>query len=469
MRRTPEHEILADRVRHCVPSSHPAFGMLLQLLAIEASTTVPTAAVTTGSRSRLLLNPDFVARRCRTDAHLAMLVMHELHHVLLGHTRLRPRLTLADNWAFDCVINALLCRQYPGSEHRSFFTAEAATAGPWSLLAPPPGWPKTPRYAPGRLGELHRRLYDDAGVTTAELFASLDAAADALGADGATALLGSHEAEDARQDPLRADPELLAEVARVVARWPMVERLDGTDDGGMTSAQQIAHRRHRAARHAITALLAAAARGDEGGRQRHVTREMPARVPLPQPRDRRGQLQRLLGADPLLWQGSVTRPTREPGGRVTVYLDVSGSMNPWLPVLLEALSAAAAIVRWPLQGFSTEVHPVSREDLAQGRFSSTGGTHIGCVVRHLLDTRVRRAVVITDGAVQSIPTALRERLARAAPQVRVGLLDGGSAGFCAGLGWPVSRIPDLGRWSAKEGRHSVPPPFELRLDPSRRR
>jgi len=432
-------------VRHCVPVSHPAFGKLLQLLAIEPSAAVPTAAVTVGERSRLLLNPDFVARRCRTDAHLAMLVMHELHHVLLGHTRLRPRLTLADNWAFDCVINAQLCRQYPGAEYRSFFTTDAASEGPWSLLAPPPGWPQAPRYAPGALGDLHRRLYDDAGVSTAELFALLDGAAGTLGAEGATRLLGNHADEADDGDRLQADPELLAEARRVVARWPMVERLGGTDDGGTTSAQRTARQRRQAARDAIGALLAASAHGDDTSRRRTVVHTLPALVPLPQARDRRGQLQRLLGAEPLLWQGTVTRSVREPEGRVTVYLDVSGSMDPWLPVLLDALTAAAMIVRWPVQGFSTVVHPVSREDLACGRYRSTGGTHIACVVRHLLDTRVRRAVVITDGAVQAIPTALRERLVRAAPRVRVGLIDGCSAGFCAQLGWPVTRIPALDR------------------------
>lgn len=439
-------ELLADRVRHCVPASHPAFGKLLQLLAIESSSAVPTAAVTVGSRSRLLLNPAFIARRCRTDAHLAMLVLHELHHVLLGHTRLHPRLTLADNWAFDCVINAQLCRQYPGAEYRSFFTAEAASEGPWSLLAPAPGWPAAPRYAAGRLGEIHRRLYDDAGVTTAELFALLGDSAECLGNEEASRLLGNHEADnDAGGDPLQADPELLGEVRRVVARWPMVERLGGTDDGGAADTRQLAHRLHRAARRAITALLAAAAHGTEGGRHRLLDREEPALVPLPQTQDRRAQLQRLLGAHPLLWQGRIARPAREPEGRVTVYLDVSGSMSAWLPVLLDALSASAPIVRWPLQGFSTQVHPISREEIAQGRFRSTGGTHIGCVARHLIDRQVRRAVVITDGDVQEVPTALRERLARLAPSVRVGLLDGCSGGFCKPLGWRVARIPALDR------------------------
>ncbi len=104
-----------------------------------------------------------------------------------------------------------------------------------------------------------------------------------------------------------------------------------------------------------------------------------------------------------------------------------------------------ALVRWPLFGFSTEVHPVTRADLAAGRFLSTGGTHIACVARHLVESRLPRAVVITDGDVQEIPSALAERLRRAKPRVRVGLLDGCNGSFCARLGWPITRMPALDR------------------------
>jgi hypothetical protein len=163
----------------------------------------------------------------------------------------------------------------------------------------------------------------------------------------------------------------------------------------------------------------------------------------PQAGDRRAHLQRLLGADPLWWQGTAMQDGRQPAGQVAVYLDVSGSMALWLPVLLESLTEAAALLRWPLYGFSTEVHPVTRSELAAGRFRSTGGTHIACVAQHLADSRIGRAVVITDGDVQAVPTALVERLRRNGPRVRVGLLDGCDGSFCSGLGWKVTRMPAL--------------------------
>lgn len=438
-----EHHLLADRVRQCVPLRHPAFGKLLNLLSIEVGDAVPTAAVTVGARSRMLINPAFVATRCRTDEHLAMLVMHELYHVLLGHTRLVRRPTLAANWAFDCIINAQLCRLYPGVEFISFFSAGAAPEGPWSLIGPPPGWPSAPCYAAGALGDVHRRLYDDAGATTAELFGVLDRVVLTLGAEDAGRLLGNHGDESADGDPLHADPELMAEARRIVARWPMVERRGGTDDGGAPTRERSDLRRHRAARRAVRALLQAAASGSHAGPPVRNEVETEAFTAWPQAGDRRAHLQRLMGAEPLWWQGVVQQAGRQPAGQVAVYLDVSGSMALWLPVLLDSLTEAAALLRWPLHGFSTEVHAVTRSELARGRFRSTGGTHIACVVQHLLDTRVGRAVVITDGDVQEVPTALVDRLRRARPRVRVGLLDGCDGSFCARLGWAVTRLPAL--------------------------
>ncbi len=449
---TLEGRLLADRVRQCVPLRHPAFGKLLQLLSIEATDAVPTAAVTVGARSRLLINPAFVAERCRTDAHLSMLVMHELYHVLLGHTRMARRPTIAANWAFDCIVNAQLCRLHPDVEFTSFFSAGAASEGLWSLIGPPAGWPGSPRYASGALGDVHRRLYDDAGTTTAELFALLEQLAVVLDADGAQRLLGNHQPEPGDGDPLHADPDLLAEVRRIVARWPMVDRRGGVDDGGRPAWEQRELRRHEPIRRAVRALLQRAARGSDGGPWIPRMAEIPAFTPLPQAGDRRALVQRAHGVQPLLWQGMLQHQGRQAAGEVSVYLDVSGSMASWLPLLMDALadpsSGAAALVRWPLLGFSTEVHPLTRAELAAGRLRSTGGTHIGCVARHLLESRARRAVVITDGDVQQIPSALVDRLRRAAPRVHVGLLDGCDGSFAAPLRWPLVRLPPLHRAAA---------------------
>ena len=68
---------------------------------------------------------------------LFMLVMHELYHVILGHTRLFPRSTEVRNLVFDAVINALLCSLFPQPAFTSFFTDYyPSDKMPFALLRP---------------------------------------------------------------------------------------------------------------------------------------------------------------------------------------------------------------------------------------------------------------------------------------------------------------------------------------------
>ena len=103
----PNH--IRARIFSVVPAATWQMEELLSLLDIVTDESIPTACVDCVTRPRLRLNPGFIADYCRTDEHLLMLVLHELHHVVLGHTRLFPRPTKAHNIAFDAVINAIIC------------------------------------------------------------------------------------------------------------------------------------------------------------------------------------------------------------------------------------------------------------------------------------------------------------------------------------------------------------------------
>ena len=129
---------LKDRLFECLPAGRYALAGLLRLLDVVETDTVPTAAVECHAQPRLLVNPAFVAQHAATPEKLMMLVLHEIHHVLLGHTRRLSGPTPTDNFVFDAVINALLCRMFPQPAYtamfRDFYSAEAF---PECLLRPP--------------------------------------------------------------------------------------------------------------------------------------------------------------------------------------------------------------------------------------------------------------------------------------------------------------------------------------------
>jgi hypothetical protein len=120
--RSIENCTLAERILDSLPNGAYAMSALLRLLDIIPSDAVPTAAVECRLQPRMLINLTFLEKSAETPEKLLMLVMHELHHVLLGHTTLFPRATRVQNFVFDAVINGLLCRMFPLPEHTAFFT-----------------------------------------------------------------------------------------------------------------------------------------------------------------------------------------------------------------------------------------------------------------------------------------------------------------------------------------------------------
>ena len=433
-----ESEALASRLVRCLSGGTFEMETLVRLAGIEASREIATAAVTCEGRPRLLVNPDFVAERCARDEHLFLLVMHELWHVILAHTRLYPRATPAENIAFDAVINAGLCRQFPGVEYRGFFEAvNPADSFPGCLLRPPLGWPNAPDYGGAggpRVQKLLRRLYPPlAQLNTAmpqyeEILALFGKAApssarnDAAtgGASREPVLLGDHE-DPERDARAVADSRFGDIVRRIVAAWPPPPFPLGGRDLGRAPDDWIRALgpTPEAAQRAFVRVLRSAL-GLWPGAQRHERRELARRIggvaPIPSPRDRLAPARRALGLSDLLQAQEMVLPTRTPEAPALahVYCDVSGSMNELLPHLLGLLWPHVAAGRARVFQFSTVVVPLARNDLRNGRVHTTGGTDIKCVLEHALALpRLRRALLLTDGYVgppsRRQAKAIRER------------------------------------------------------------
>ena len=177
-----------------------------------------------------------------------MLILHEIMHLLLGHTRIFKRSTPVLNYAFDAIINAHICHLFPKIEYTSFFRSLYSPFKlPEALLRPPDGYSAgNPKWVlPGAAGELHKALYTNQEVTTTEVVemmkrffkeSSLDFSKDKL--------LGNHEEQDDGQNSgdnpeSEIDPELLKEIKEIVARWPREKIIGGRDDGGEMTQDKI--------------------------------------------------------------------------------------------------------------------------------------------------------------------------------------------------------------------------------------
>ena len=467
------------RVLELVGGHAHALNALLTVSTVEWSDAIATACVECVDRPRLLLNPAFVAQWCHTPERLATLVLHELLHIALGHTRLFPRPTLAHNVAFDAIINRTLLAAIQGTQVRHssvhfgydverytdlFTDFYSSSKAPEFILRPPPGWPLAPDWSashdmPPALRAIHRDLYDQSlddqdnldpwdeptyrytQVTYADIMAALHDV-DGLSAEDVS-LLGAHGDTPAERDALRGSRDHDAAGLLASALEPLCGQLPGQGQHlGLTQVADTA--RTPALEHALNALLRRAIRPHSAGASRTSWRQRDVRV-VHRMHDRRAACRiraaSLLDAPmPLLFDGHILERLREPQ-RVAIYVDVSGSMDDVLPHLRRALLTLRREIEPTLYWFSTVVVAASGNELETGNVPSTGGTAIRAVITHATHQLPAgsSAIVLTDGYVEAVPKTMSAALRRAQVALHVGVVDGGP--LHKGAAWLASSTP----------------------------
>ena len=111
--RTREAAAIRDRIFNVLPAASYQMEKLFGLLDIDFSDAIPTACVECSMTPRLLLNKEFVEEYCSSDGDLFLLILHELHHVILGHTRLFPRGTGGPERRREALHLDEFLRQFP--------------------------------------------------------------------------------------------------------------------------------------------------------------------------------------------------------------------------------------------------------------------------------------------------------------------------------------------------------------------
>lgn len=442
-----------SRIRASLVDLLPAHAYQMHRLAtcfdISLDTRIPTACVDCDEVPRMRFNPDFIEEHCTTPGDLFLLVMHELYHVILGHTRLFPRSDLASNIAFDAVINAMLCHNFHDTAGTNLFTSTNGWEHPLGrLLRPPPGWPDAPedRALEGLADDerllMHLLYYDDSKyIAYHDLFAHVLALLrdsggvwgmriDGIGGSsgrvadglGPPILLGTH-GSDATPD---ADSDILDQaIADFAGSW-INWKPDGRngrsayESGGRSESLGIhaytprpTPRTGRYFRAAIEALLRKCGVNLDntttvapGIHLKRMPAEQVHESVLPAFRDRRMHAWRMAtGNLPILFRhvDATPRPRPDPKQRTHVYLDISGSMTATVSFLERILDAPLRRGEVRLFVFSTVVDEVKTRRIAKATVANTYGTDINAVLAHLrkipAKKRPRQALVLTDGLV----------------------------------------------------------------------
>lgn len=450
--------IRAEAIWEVFPAgSYASFG-LMRLLDIRESREVETAALVGADMPVILIHPDFASRYARTPERQAALILHELLHLLLGH-QLRPA-TRLDNFIFDALINAMICYMTREPAYWSLFTSYYSSRRfPECLLRPPVGFSlknpefvavPVPRVLRGRrmwkARQVYQELYDDRGTTYSDvrrlfqiqvrfhkdLVAGVDiGAVDRMvreeGTEGLrqrewvrwaqedaacaweepeelpdhipslkeVRLLGSHPA-------CRNDGEVPEEIVQAVAvaLAPIRERLPrrSREEAAYLLDPVIGAELESRNAAALARLIerVALAGHAQARSEREDTRQLMTALPA---LDRRSNVLRFLGLEPLLYRWEMPERQRQQITPVHVYLDVSGSATPFIASLCRAVLSCRDLVFPRVHLFSTRIDTVPVRSLTSGSLRSWCGTDIRCVLQHMKSQNIRRAVILTDGYV----------------------------------------------------------------------
>lgn len=412
-----EAKELTRRLVRCMPATQFEMQTIIRLAGIVATRRVPTASVEAKRRPRMMINPDFVQDNCTRDEHLFLLVMHELWHVLLAHTRMYPMSTRAHNIAFDAIINSALMGKFSTPEYMGFFDKlYKADEFPYCLLRPPVGWPANPVYpdvGPKGTKELIERLYpknnfrpffSQAPLYEEVLQLLVDSGMDF---DAMPILLLGSEGDIPRNpdgSPIN-DPFMKDALKQVAKKWPNI-MIDGQSLGSSMRGWDVVVQDYDNARRTFSNVLKQTL-GKKAGRnyKRGKTRisDNGGNGVMPNSRDRMLPARRALHNQSLLYAQNMDVNVRLPENpaRAHMYLDVSGSMSRMLPALLGLIIPYAVRREVSIYQFSTAVAPLTVDDLRKGHLTTTGGTQINCVFEHILEYEddLDKVILLTDGAV----------------------------------------------------------------------
>lgn len=119
-------------------------------------------------------------------------------------------------------------------------------------------------------------------------------------------------------------------------------------------------------------------------------------LPVLSTKDKRAFLKTLWSPFIPISNWDLTDKTKK--GYANIYLDVSGSMEDELPLLIEVLSFLLPYIKNPFWAFSNKV---VEAEIKNGKLitDTTSGTDLVCVLEHIIETCPACAVIFTDGYV----------------------------------------------------------------------
>ncbi len=350
---------------------------------------IPTASI--NIEGRLSYNPGFVEKHITCKEDLFSLVFHELLHPMFGHFIYENG--ELENIAADAIINAVISEVYSeASRNGNLFRKFYPDRGLPGLLRP------MSEMSRSKYSKVYERLYSQSdehdSFTTGELIQTLKILTQSERLS-TVVLIGSHSHDGNAASQEAAFPnELLSRIAEDLKR--SVAGRGGKYAGFSSELLDLfmeALKTHLSIKKVLLQKFLTKRKLDRFREYFRVQRVGVSPIPLyPSKRD---LVLLASGFYPGYFHNHTSKPTTEEKG-LAIYLDVSGSVNEYLPQIIGVLSKLKNSVT-SLFLFSNIVVETTMQDLIKGKIRTSYGTDFNCIANSIIERRFEKAIIITDG------------------------------------------------------------------------
>lgn len=365
---------------------------LLEITDIEFTGAVPTMAVTLSAKPMLKINLRFCDEHLKTENDVKAVLLHEFLHILLLHTEKYTISSPLLNIALDAIINSIIYR-YKGMEYADFFKRFYHKNNIGVLLRQLNLFERLD----DEWEQIHRKIYSGKYCAD-DLFELLSYLENKILDEEIKEilLLGNHD--DNNQIP-KEIKEILDQTMKKMDGaliWNK-PKTRGTGESKRTDAQDIVKYRKNKWENSTFRLIQKSLIRDKKSKSETVTREMI--LPILSSHDSRALARYQFSGIIPLSKTEYLKTTESQ--RVSIYLDVSGSMNGEIQSIVSLLYHFRALIKMPLWVFSNEVEE-ARIKNGKLEYKSSGGTSISPVFDHLRKHKTEKCMIVTDGYVEKI-------------------------------------------------------------------
>jgi hypothetical protein len=366
----------------------------------------------------LRYNPKFIAEHVSGPKECFCLIMHEIMHPMFGHFIYKNG--PLENLAADMVINASISLLFPNeSDTGSLFAKLYPPHGIEGLLRP------YSRMGESRYFNLYQAFYPHRHglqrVSTGEAIQALKVLTPSLKTP--PLLLGNHLPDNGFSDSsslegISADSlARIAEDIRNGVRRPSSRR-SGYGEELYEYLMEVLNT-HLTLKRTLLRTFLTKRKVDRFIEQ---TRRRSSSVsPIPLHPSKRDLVLLMSDVSPIHFHNHIQRIATTQHG-LAVYLDVSGSVNEYLPKIIGILKNLRSELM-SLFLFSNKVVETPFQMLLSGHVQTTYGTDFNCIAESIIERDYDKAVVITDGYA-SLENSLQEELRKRRVRILTILFDG---------------------------------------------